>query len=70
MDPRDPKHLYFGMSSGGVHETRDGGKSWKPLVSGMEVVEGFDVKNLTVHDPHCVRMSPSNPCLLYTSRCV
>ena len=22
VDPRDPKHLYFAMSSGGVHETR------------------------------------------------
>jgi photosystem II stability/assembly factor-like uncharacterized protein len=65
VDPRDPKHLYIGMSSGGVHETKDGGKSWAPLVGGMEVVEGFDVKNLTVHDPHCVRMCPSNPDRLY-----
>src|SRR5262245_25058928 len=28
VDPRDPKHLYFGMSSGGVHETRDGGATF------------------------------------------
>jgi photosystem II stability/assembly factor-like uncharacterized protein len=65
VDPRDPKHLYFGMSSGGVHETRDGGRHWAPLVEGMEVVEGFDASNLTFHDPHCVRMSPSNPDRLY-----
>jgi photosystem II stability/assembly factor-like uncharacterized protein len=65
VDPRDPKHLYFGMSSGGVHETRDGGAHWAPLVDGMEVVEGFDPKNLTFHDPHCVRMCPSNPDRLY-----
>lgn len=65
VDPRDPGHLYFGMSSGGVHETRDGGAHWAPLVDGMEVVEGFDAKTLTFHDPHCVRMCPSNPDRLY-----
>jgi len=65
VDPRDPKRLYFAMSSGGVHETRDGGKHWAPLIGGLEVVEGFDVKNITLHDPHCVRMCPSNPDRLY-----
>ena len=65
VDPRDPAHLYFAMSSGGVHETRDGGRSWVPLVQGMEVVEGFDAKNIAFHDPHCVRLCPSNPDRLY-----
>ena len=31
----------------------------------MEVVEGFDAKNLAFHDPHCVRLCPSNPDRLY-----
>ena len=65
VDPRDPAHLYFAMSGGGVHETRDGGKHWEPLVEGMEVVGGFDAKNVTFHDPHCVRLCPSNPDRLY-----
>ena len=65
VDPRDPKHLYFAMSSGGVHETRDGGKSFSPLVGGMEVVEGLDPSVITYHDPHHVVMSPSNPDRLY-----
>jgi photosystem II stability/assembly factor-like uncharacterized protein len=65
VDPRDPKHLYFGMSSGGVHESRDGGKSWEPLIDGEEVVEGFDASNAQFHDPHCVRICPSNPDRLY-----
>jgi photosystem II stability/assembly factor-like uncharacterized protein len=65
VDPRDPKHLYFAMSGGGVHETVDGGKHWAPLIEGMEVVGGFDAKTVTFHDPHCVRMSPSNPDRLY-----
>ncbi len=61
VDPRDPRHLYFAMSSGGVHESTDGGATFRPLVRGLEVVEGFDPANITTHDPHCVRMSPSNP---------
>jgi hypothetical protein len=61
VDPRDPRHLYFAMSGGGVHESVDGGKTFAPLVKGMEVVEGFDASVITFHDPHCVRLSPSNP---------
>jgi len=65
VDPRDPKHLYFGMSGGGVHESRDGGKTFVPLVEGMEVVEGFDASNIAFHDPHCLRMCPTNPDRIY-----
>jgi hypothetical protein len=65
VDPRDPAHLYFSMSGGGVHETLDRGRTWTPLVHGMEVVEGFDAANIAFHDPHCVRLCPSNPDRLY-----
>jgi len=65
VDPRDKRHLYFGMSSGGVHESTDGGRTWKRLIDGMEVVEGFDVSNIAFHDPHCVRLCPSNPDRIY-----
>lgn len=65
VDPRDPTHLYFAMSGGGVHETRDGGRTFAPLVKGLEVVSGFDASNVTFHDPHCVRLCPSNPDRLY-----
>ncbi len=65
VDPRDPKHLYFAMSGGGVHESVDGGRSFVPLVQGLEVVEGFDRNEVAFHDPHCVRLAPSNPNRLY-----
>ncbi|ODV11310.1 MAG: glycosyl hydrolase [Rubrivivax sp. SCN 70-15] len=65
VDPRDAAHLYFAMSSGGVHESTDGGRHWSPLVEGLEVVEGFDPATLTFHDPHLVRLCPSNPDRLY-----
>ncbi|UCV20719.1 WD40/YVTN/BNR-like repeat-containing protein [Ferribacterium limneticum] len=65
VDPRDAQHLYFAMSGGGVHESYDGGLSFTPLVDGMEVVEGFDPADTSFHDPHCLRMCPSNPDRLY-----
>lgn len=65
IDPRDGSHIYIAMSGGGVHETLDGGKNWSPLVEGMEVVDGFDTANIAFHDPHCVRLCPSNPDRLY-----
>jgi len=65
VDPRDPAHLYFAMSGGGVHESADRGQSWTPIVTGLEVVEGFDAANIAFHDPHCVRLCPSNPDRLY-----
>jgi photosystem II stability/assembly factor-like uncharacterized protein len=65
VDPRDPTHLYFAMSGGGVHESIDGGKTFTPLVEGLDVVEGFNPTTVTFHDPHCVRLCPSNPDRLY-----
>jgi photosystem II stability/assembly factor-like uncharacterized protein len=67
VDPRDAKHLYFAMSGGGVHETRDGGRTWRVLIAGLDVVEGFgfDPAKPTFHDPHCIRMCPSDPDRLY-----
>jgi hypothetical protein len=65
VDPRDPAHLYFAMSGGGVHESIDRGLSWQSITKGLEVVEGLDAADLTFHDPHCVRLCPSNPDRLY-----
>ena len=65
IDPRDPAHLYFGMSGGGVHESHDAGRSWALLIKGMEVFGGGDASDPRSHDPHCVRLCPSNPDRLY-----
>jgi hypothetical protein len=65
VDPRDPKHLYFAMSGGGVHESTDGGTHFAPLVKGLDVVDGFDPAMIACHDPHSVRLCPSNPDRLY-----
>ena len=65
VDPRDPAHLYFAMSGGGVHESVDGGRTFTPLAKGIDVVEGLDPGNLAFHDPHCLRLCPSDPDRLY-----
>jgi photosystem II stability/assembly factor-like uncharacterized protein len=65
VDPRDARHLYLGMSGGGVHESADGGQTFRLLIDGLEVVEGFPKNDPTVHDPHCIRLAPSNPDRLY-----
>lgn len=65
VDPRDPRHMYFAMSGGGVHESVDGGRTFKLAIEGLECVEGFDQSDPTFHDPHCVRLCPSNPDRLY-----
>jgi hypothetical protein len=65
VDPRDPAHLYLGMSSGGVHESTDRGQTWVPLLEGLEVVDGLDPAEARFHDPHCIRLCPSAPDRLY-----
>ncbi|MFZ2853868.1 MAG: glycosyl hydrolase, partial [Rhodocyclaceae bacterium] len=65
VDPRDAAHLYLAMSGGGVHESVDGGLTFAPLLKGLDVVEGFERSDPTFHDPHCLRLCPSNPDRLY-----
>ena len=65
VDPRDPKHLYIGMSSGGVFESIDGGAAWKPLNKGCSADFQPDPDIEYGHDPHCVRLHPLAPDILY-----
>lgn len=64
VDPRDPKHLYLGMSAGGCIESTDGGASWRPLNKGLERVFPVDDPDVG-HDPHCIQLHPENPDRLY-----
>jgi hypothetical protein len=65
IDPRDANHMYIGMSSGGVFESTDKGGDWRPLNAGC-VADFQPDPNLEYgHDPHCVRLHPLEPDLLY-----
>jgi photosystem II stability/assembly factor-like uncharacterized protein len=65
VDPRDPKHLYIGMSGGGVFESVDAGADWRPLNRGVRADFLPDPAPEFGHDPHCVRFAGSNPDRLY-----
>ncbi len=63
VDPRDPTHLYLGMSSGGIFESLDRGASWRPFNKGV-ALDFFppDQQDREYgHDPHCVVVHPANP---------
>jgi len=65
VDPRDPGHLYIGMSSGGVFESVNRGADWTPLNAGSRVDFNPDPFPEFGQDPHCVRMHPLEPDILY-----
>ncbi|MBL0141662.1 MAG: glycosyl hydrolase [Betaproteobacteria bacterium] len=65
VDPRDPRHLYIAMSSGGVFESRDRGGSWRPLNAGVLADFMPDKYPEYGQDAHCVRLHPAAPDVLY-----
>jgi photosystem II stability/assembly factor-like uncharacterized protein len=65
IDPRDPAHLYIGLSGGGVFESVDGGRDWTPLNAGSVATFLPDPEPEFGHDPHCVRLHPLRPDRLY-----
>ena len=65
VDPRDPDHLYLGLSGGGVFESTDGGDDWQPLNAGSLALFLPDPEPEFGHDPHCVRLHPRRPDRLY-----
>jgi len=65
VDPRNSDHLYIGISCGGVYESIDGGNHWTVRNSGL--VSNFlpDQTARVGHDPHLLKLSPSNPEVLW-----
>lgn len=65
VDPRDPRHLYIGVSAGGVFESTDGGAGWKPINNGV-AADFLPSKDAEYgHDAHCVRLHPLAPDRIY-----
>jgi photosystem II stability/assembly factor-like uncharacterized protein len=65
VDPRDPRHLYIGISVGGVFESGDGGATWAPLNEGVAADFLPDPAAPFGHDPHCTAQHPARPDRLY-----
>lgn len=65
IDPRDAKHMYVGLSTGGVFETKDQGRNWKPL--NENVLADFLPEKYPEYgqDPHDLDIHPLFPDRLY-----
>jgi hypothetical protein len=66
IDPRDPKHILFAISGGGVFESLDKGETWNPLNRGIVSYFLPEPEAEVGHDPHALRMHPLNPDILLT----
>lgn len=60
-DPTNPDHLYVAVSSAGVLETTDGGKTWSGCNHGMTNDYMPDPQAEWGHDPHFVTACPGQP---------
>jgi photosystem II stability/assembly factor-like uncharacterized protein len=68
IDPRDAKHMYVAMSAtaGGVFESTDKGKSWKPMNRGMAAdFAPPDPEREVGFDPHFLQLHPQRPDVLW-----
>jgi hypothetical protein len=65
VDPRDAAHLYLALSSGGVFESTSAGADWNPLNLGCVALFAPVPDPEYGHDPHCVRLHPTQPDRLY-----
>lgn len=61
VDPRDPDRVLVGVSTAGVLETTDGGKSWHGRNQGMTNDYLPDPAAEWGHDPHLIALCPSQP---------
>ena len=52
--PGEPDHFYFGSVGGGVWETRNAGRTWKPIFDGQPVAS-----------IGAIAIAPSNPRIIY-----
>ena len=60
-DPRDPQRLLVAVSTAGVLETLDGGKTWRSRNRGLTNDYQPDPTAEWGHDPHYVALCPGEP---------
>jgi len=68
VDPRDARHLYIGISTGGTFESSDGAESWRPLNKGVEAYFLPEKNPEYGHDPHLMALHPLKPNRVYQQK--
>ncbi|MCA9321239.1 MAG: hypothetical protein KDB53_10920, partial [Planctomycetes bacterium] len=62
VDPRDSTRVLVAISTAGVFETRDGGKTWRTRNQGLVMdYSPNPTDEWAGHDPHCVVICPGQP---------
>jgi hypothetical protein len=61
VDPRNPDRMLVAISTAGVLETADGGKSWRSRNKGLVMDYLPDPSAEWGHDPHFVELCPGQP---------
>ena len=62
VDPRNPKRILVAISTAGVFETTDGGKSWRTRNQGLTMDYSPDpTDEWAGHDPHAIVMCARQP---------
>lgn len=61
VDPRNPERVLIAVSTAGVLETRDGGRSWRSRNKGMTMDHSPDPEAEWGHDPHVIELCRSAP---------
>ncbi len=64
VDPRDPNHLYVGISVAGVFESRDGGTTWAPRNEGVDFDFPTEVEGIA-NCAHHFELDRANPDILF-----
>ena len=61
VDPNDPEHLLVAVSTAGVIETRDGGKTWRSRNRGMLLEHNPEPDAEWGHDTHYIDVCAADP---------
>lgn len=61
VDPRNPGRVLIAISTAGVLETRDGGRTWRSRNKGMTMDHNPDPEAEWGHDPHVIELCRSAP---------
>jgi photosystem II stability/assembly factor-like uncharacterized protein len=61
VDPRNPDRLLIAISTAGVLESSDGGKSWRSRNKGLLMDYQPNPESEWGHDPHAIELCPAQP---------